>query len=140
MRGIVIAAAIAALGLPVWAADDNKDNVNSQEIIQKFSAKEAEFREARNNYTYRQSVMIRVLDAGGNPTREKWEEVADIIFTPEGKRMEKVVYAPVSTLQSLMLTPEDLQDLRNVQPFVLTTADIPEYDLQYAGREKIDEV
>lgn len=139
MRGIVLAAVVAALTLPVWAAD-SKDNVNPQEIIQKFAAKEADFREARNNYTYRQSVKIEVLDPGGNPTREKWEEVADIIFTPEGKRMEKVVYAPVSTLTSLQLTAEDLQDLRNVQPFVLTTAEIPEYDIQYLGREKVDEI
>jgi len=57
MRGIVISAAIAAVCLPVWAAD-NKDNVNAQEIIQKFAAKEAEFRDARNNYTYRQSVKM----------------------------------------------------------------------------------
>jgi len=138
MRQIVVTAALAALCAPTWAADNKEPN--PQEIIQKFAAKEAEFREARNNYTYRQSVKIQILDAGGNPTREKWEEVADIIFTPEGKRMEKVVYAPVSTLQSMMLTPEDLQDLRNVQPFVLTTQDIPEYDISFEGREKIDEI
>ena len=138
MRGIVVSAVIAALSLPVWAAD-NKD-VNPQEIIQKFAAKEAEFREARNNYTYRQSVKLEELDGAGNPTGGKWEEVEDIIFTPEGKRMEKVVYAPVQTLRNILLTPEDTQDLRNVQPFVLTTEDIPEYDINFLGREKIDEI
>ena len=76
--------------------------VNPDEIIQKFAAKEAEFREARNNYTYRQSVKMQELDAGGNPTGGKWEEVEDIIFSPEGKRIEKVVYAPVSTLQQII--------------------------------------
>ena len=35
-----------------------------------------------------------------------------------------------------MLTPEDVEDLRNVQPFVLTTAEIAEYDINYLGREK----
>ena len=40
----------------------------------------------------------------------------------------------------LILTPEDEQDLRNVQPFVLTTAEIPEYDIDYLGREKVDEI
>ena len=52
----------------------------------KFAAKEAEFREARNNYTYRQTVKMEELDRrpGG-----KWEEVDDIIFTPEGKRMRE---------------------------------------------------
>ena len=137
MRGVVLSTAIAAVCLPLWAADDN---VNPDEIIQKFAAKETEFSQARNNYTYRQSVKLEELDGGGNPTGGKWEIVEDIIFTPEGKRMEKVVYAPVISLRNILLTPEDEQDLRNVQPFVMTTAEIPEYDVHYLGREKVDEI
>jgi hypothetical protein len=137
MRGVVLSTAIAAVCLPMWAADDN---VNADEIIQKFAAKETEFAQARNNYTYRQSVKLEELDASGNPTGGKWEIVEDIIFTPEGKRMEKVVYAPVISLRNILLTPEDEQDLRNVQPFVMTTAEIPEYDVHYLGREKVDEI
>ena len=109
-------------------------------MIQKFAAKETEFSEARNNYTYRQTVKLQELDAGGNPTGGEWNLVEDIIFSPEGKRMEKVVYAPVPTLRQILLTPEDEQDLRNVQPFVLTTAEIPDYDIDYLGREKVDEI
>jgi hypothetical protein len=137
MRGIVLSTAIAAVCLPMWAADDI---VNADEIIQKFAAKETDFAQARNNYTYRQSVKLEELDGGGNPTGGKWELVEDVIFTPEGKRMEKVVYAPVISLRNILLTPEDEQDLRNVQPFVMTTAEIPEYDVHYLGREKVDEI
>ena len=140
MRGIVLWTAIAAICLPVWADDGQKDNVNPDEIIKKFAAKEAEFREARNNYTYRQTVRMQELDAGGNPEIGKWEEVDDIIFSPEGKRMEKVVWAPVVNLQHIQLTPEDSKDLRDVQPFVLTTTEIPDYNIAYLGREKVDEV
>src|SRR5712691_1474390 len=64
------------------------------EIITKFAAKEAEFAHARGNYTYRQSARVMSLDEGGSVTG-KWEEVADVIFTPEGKRTEKVVRAPL---------------------------------------------
>jgi len=140
MRAIVLSAAVAAMCLPVWTANAQSDSVNPAEIIRKFAAKEAEFAEARNNYTYRQTLKMEVLDFAGNPTREHWDLVEDIIFTPEGKRMEKVVYAPVSTLESILVTPEDEQDLRNVQPFVLTTAEVPDYQLDYLGREKIDEI
>ena len=140
MRGIVVSAAIAALCLPIWAADDTKDSVNPQDIIKKFAAKEAEFRDARNNYTYRQSLKLEELDGGGSPTGGKWELVEDIIFTPEGKRMEKVVYAPVQNLRQIIITPSDENDLRNIQPFVLTTSEIPDYDISYIGREKVDEV
>ena len=122
MRTVILSAALAALCLPMRPAlAQDKDNVNADDIIRKFAAKEAEFREARNNYTYRQTVKLEELDAGGNPTGGKWEEVDDIIFTPEGKRMEKVIWAPVVHLDHITLTPEDTQDLREVQPFVLTT-------------------
>lgn len=139
MRVLLFSTVVAAVCLPVFAAD-TKDNVNPDEIIQKFAAKELAFAQARNNYTYRQSVKLQELDSGGNPTGGKWEMVEDIIFSPEGKRMEKVVYAPVQNLQRIILTPEDEQDLRNVQPFVLTTPEIPEYDIRYLGREKVDEI
>ena len=151
MRRIVLLAAAAAVCLPGLAVAQTakvdpkavttgSDNVDVQGIIQKFAAKEAEFQEARNNYTYRQSVKLEELDASGNPEGGKWEEIDDIYFTPEGKRTEKVVYAPVQSLQHIMLTPEDVADLRNVQPFVLTTAEIGEYILSYLGREKLDEI
>jgi hypothetical protein len=137
MRALILSSALAALSVPIWAADDP---VNADEIIRKFAAKEAEFAEARNNYTYRQSLKMEELDSGGNPTGGKWEEIDDIIFTPDGKRIEKVVYAPVISLKNIGLTPEDVKDLREVQPFVLTTAALPDYIINYLGREKVDEI
>ena len=131
MRVIVLSATFVTLCLPNWAADQ----VNAAEIIQKFAAKELEFQQARNNYTYRQSVKLEEINGGG-----KWEEIDDIIFTPEGKRIEKVIYAPVISLHQISLSPEDVQDLRNVQPFVLTTPEIPDYDIQYLGKEKVDDI
>ena len=51
-----------------------------------------------------------------------------------------MVRAPVSTLRNILLTPEDEQDLRNVQPFVLTTNEIPKYDIRYLGKQMADEI
>jgi len=119
------------------AAAETKD-LPPEEIIRKFAAKEAEFQKARENYTYRQSVKITELTPSGQPEGQ-YEIISDIIFSADGKRTEKVVRAPVSTLH-LLLDPGDEQDLRNVQPFVLTTDKIPEYDVRYLGRQKVDEV
>jgi hypothetical protein len=124
------------------ARTETKGNLSPDEaekIIQKFAAKEAEFARAREAYTYRQSVRVQELDSGGTP-RGKFEVVADIIFSPEGRRTERVAYAPVSTLQNIQLTPEDEQDLKNVQPFVLTTQDIDKYHVRYLGHQKADEI
>src|SRR5712692_1729935 len=137
MRIRLVCGMVAVLTAPMWA-DDAKD-VNPDEIIQKFAAKEAAFARARENYTYRQTVKIQTLTDGG-AVDGRYEIVEDIIFSRDGKRTEKVVRAPVSTLHRLMLTPEDLEDLRNVQPFVLTTSEIPQYDVRYLGKQKADEI
>jgi hypothetical protein len=137
MRSIAVAGTIV-LSVSLLAADAGKDP-DPQEIIKRFAAKEAEFAQARSNYTYRQTVKITELDPSGNP-QGKYELVEDIIFTPDGKRAERVVHAPMSTLTRILLTPEDEKDLRDVQPFVLTTDQIPFYDIQYLGRQKVDEI
>jgi hypothetical protein len=137
MRSIAVLGTML-LAVPVFAADAGKDP-DPQEIIKRFAAKEAEFSKARDNYTYRQSVKITELDPSGNP-QGQYELVEDVIFGQDGKRAEKVVRAPMSTLQRILLTPEDEKDLRDVQPFVLTTDQIPLYDIQYLGRQKVDEV
>jgi len=123
--------------VPATAA--NLPTVRDDEIITKFAAKEAAFSRARDHYTYRQTVRVQELDDDG-AVRGKFEMVSDIIFTPSGKRIERVVHAPVSTLKRIMLTPEDEQDLRSVQPFVLTTADIPKYKITSLGPQKVDEL
>jgi hypothetical protein len=129
---------LSVLCVPGWAGESVKE-INPDEIIPKFAAKEAEFQRARENYTYRQTARVLEMDENGNP-RGKWEMISDIIFSPEGKRTERVVRAPVPTLRNLLLTPEDMQDLRDVQPFVLTTKDIDRYHVRYLGKEKADEI
>jgi hypothetical protein len=130
-------AILLALGLAAWGQQMSEAEIEG--IIQKFAAKEAEFARARENYTYRQRYKIEELDMSGKVIG-KMETVADIVFTAEGKRTERIVFAPLNTLQGLQLTPEDEQDLRNVQPFVLTTKDVNEYKVRYLGREKIDDI
>jgi len=128
-----------AAGL-VFAADaPEPSQAQIDDIIQKFAAKEAQFAKARESYTYHQTARIQELSPSGN-VEGKWETVSDIVFDGAGKRNEKVVRAPVSTLSKILLTPEDLEDLRSVQPFVLTTAELPKYVIRYLGQEKLDEI
>lgn len=121
------------------AATAEPSQTQIDDIIQKFAAKETEFAKARESYTYRQTVRVETLDASGTPDG-KWEMVSDIVFGPDGKRSERVVYAPVSTLERILLTPEDMQDLKDVQPFVLTTEELPNYIIRYLGRQQLDEI
>ncbi len=109
------------------------------EIVRRFAAKEKDFKIARDNYTYRQTVRVEELDEDGN-RRGRFELISDIIFTPQGKRLEKVVFAPQSTLRRISISPEDDRDLREIQPFVLTSDDIDKYNVRYLGRQRVDEI
>jgi hypothetical protein len=132
------AAPLLAAPLPAAPAADLSP-AQQQDVIAKFAAKEAEFARARENYTYRQSYKVEDLGTNGRAIG-KQEMVTDIVFTSDGKRTERVVYAPLSTLQRFMMDKEDEQDLRSVQPFVLTTNEIPNYEVNYIGRENVDEI
>lgn len=119
--------------------DVSQPSTPPDEIIRKFAAKESEFREALNHYTYRREARVQTLD-DDNKVDGQWYEVDDVIFDPSGRRTEKVVYAPESTLQRVMMSPSDLQDIQHGYPFVLTTEQLPEYNIQYVGKQKVDEV
>ncbi|HXQ26710.1 MAG TPA: hypothetical protein VN822_09910 [Candidatus Acidoferrales bacterium] len=109
------------------------------QIIQQFAAREAEFKEERENFTYTQTFVVQTIDSGGQPDGE-YRMTSDIVFTPAGKRYETVTYAPPPTLERVTLSEQDLDDLRNVQPFVLTAAELPKYNVTYVGRQQVDEI
>jgi hypothetical protein len=137
MRTIALILMTASLPLLASKTEPTKDEV--ADIITKFAAKEAEFAKARELYTYRQTIRIQEFEASGQ-ARGRFDLVSDIIFSPEGKRTERIVRAPSPTLVLVSLSPEDEQDLRSVQPFVLTTKDLPKYQVDYLGKEKLDEI
>jgi hypothetical protein len=110
-----------------------------EEIIKKFAAKESEFQDALNHYTYRRVAKVQTID-DDNKVDGEYYEVDDVIFDHTGKRTEKVVFAPQNTLQRVSMSPSDLQDIQHGYPFVLTTGDIAAYNVKYVGRQKVDEV
>ncbi len=110
-----------------------------EQIIQKFTAKESEFRAALDHYTYRRAVTVQTID-DDNKVDGQYYEVDDVIFDPGGKRTERVVYAPQNTLQRITMSPADFQDIQQRLPFVLTAEDVTQYNVTYVGKEKVDDV
>jgi len=110
-----------------------------EEIIRQFAAKESEFQKALNHYTYRRIARVQTID-DDNKVDGEYYQVDDVIFDPTGKRFEKTVYAPESTLQRVQMSSSDMQDIQHGYPFVLTTEMIGQYNIKYVGRQKVDEV
>jgi hypothetical protein len=108
------------------------------EIIKHFATKEKEFKEARDQYTYRQDVKVMTLD--GDTVDGTYQEVFDVSFDDKGKKVKNVVFAPQPTLTRISMTEEDFDDIENRLPFVLTSDDVGEYDILYVGQQKQDEL
>src|SRR5664279_4281664 len=103
--------------------------ITAEEIIKRFATKEKEFKEARDQYTFRQDVKVMTLD--GDTPDGNYQQVFDVTFDDKGHKTKNVVFAPHSTLQRIQMTEEDIDDIENRLPFVLTSDEIGEYDILY---------
>jgi len=139
-------ALLSSFGVPRANAQRGESNLVNQppqgisvdQIIQRFAAKEKDFRAARAHYTYRQSNIIQTLE--GSTVDGEYRQDWDVNFDTHGKRSIAVTYAPAPTLSRISMTSEDTNDLQNVMPFVLTTDEIPDYNILYVGQQREDEL
>ncbi|MBI4481518.1 MAG: hypothetical protein HY652_01375 [Acidobacteria bacterium] len=148
MRGIKvsprlsISGALILFGLSVLAgtpAQSKASKAEVEEIIRKFAAKEKEAYEAWMKYAYHQRAVIEVLSHNGFPTQERMIIESDVVFDDQGRRSVKV-RTQRGRLVSVGWTPEDMETIHNIQPFALTTEDLPRYEVKYLGKERVDEI
>lgn len=109
-----------------------------QELIQKFAAQETKVRDARSRYTYTQDVLIQTLN--GTSVDGQFHEITGISYDDKGKRVENVKFSEVSTLQGVRLSAEDLDDIRTFMPWILTSDQLPDYKITYAGQQHVDDL
>src|SRR5258708_13137478 len=61
-------------------------------------------------------------------------------FSETGKRVEKMTFAPESTLRRLYVSQDDLDDIYVRLPFAFTPEELPHFTITYAGRQRVDEL
>jgi hypothetical protein len=110
--------------------------IPAQEIIQKFAANEDAMKKAYNTYNFTQTIRIEELgDPGGKLT-----VTGESYVKPDGLRYWRVTNPVSSDLQSTDFSIDDIRAVASVPQFVLTTAEIGNYNLLYAGQDKLDEL
>ncbi len=112
--------------------------VTVDELIQRFAAKEKEFKLAREQYTWTQSVKVQTLE--GNTVDGEYQQVFDVVFDDRGKRISLIKFAPQNTLTRIEMTQEDLDDIEKRMPFTMTIDDLPFYSVKYLGQQQEDEL
>lgn len=99
--------------------------------------RETETEKERSEYTYRQTVTLEELDSHG-AARGQYREVRDVVFSPARERSETLIGKPLSTLKNLIMTEQDFDDIRNIQPLVLTEDRLWNYETRFRGEESMD--
>ena len=118
-----------------------KKDLTPQEIIKEFTTRESELLEMWKEYSYKQESRLQVLGPAKIVSGEYYQ-MSEFVFNDAGKRIERILRAPQPTLDKtgLSMTMEDKNAFVNLQPFALTAEELPNYNLSYVGKEKIDDL
>jgi hypothetical protein len=95
-RLVILLAALSSLTLSAWAQRQQEqgdtyldpsipEGVTVRDIIGKFAAQEQVFKQAREHYTYRQSVRMQTLTDNGFPDGE-YDDTFDVVVNDQGQR------------------------------------------------------
>ena len=132
---VVMAAPVFAQGNAMSAGTLSQSEIDK--MISAFTAKEAEFRKALLEYSFKRDALVQSMGMGGQVTGEYHRE-STFTFDDSGVRYEKITKFPMPSFQSI--TQEDLDDMGGVSPFALEPEKAGQYNFKYVGKEKIDEL
>ena len=109
-----------------------------EQLIQKFAAQETKVKEARAHYTYTQDVLVQTLNE--KAVDGQFHEISSVSYDDKGRRADHVSFAEQSTLRGVQLTQEDMDDVHIFMQWTLTTEEMPQYKLTYAGQQHVDDL
>ncbi|MBA3354253.1 MAG: hypothetical protein H0U23_17820, partial [Blastocatellia bacterium] len=111
------------------AATFAKSDVSQGEIdrvISKFTRNESLFRQALNIYAFNRNATISTIGMGGQITGT-YKRDSFMTFDTEGRRLERILFAPVSTLTEITVSQADIENLGGVDPFAIEPAHLDKY-------------
>lgn len=136
---LVIVFASAAFGQATSFVKSDLSPAEIDKIIARFTRNERLFREALNIYAFNRNATVSTIGMGGQITGT-FKRESFLTFDGEGKRIERILFAPVSTLTEITITQADLENLGGLDPFAIEPKHIDKYQFTYLGKEKIDEL
>jgi hypothetical protein len=110
-----------------------------ERIVHALTAKETEFRKALNQYAFKRDAVVQSIGMGGQITGE-YHRVSRFAFDDSGHRSERILSFPLPNIVDFTIEPEDIEDLGGVETFALEADKFAQYNFNYLGKEKIDEL
>ncbi len=108
-------------------------------IVKTFTENEVRFRDALTGFVFSRSASIQTIGMGGQVSGS-YRRDSLLNLTEDGKRVEKIVYAPIPTLTEITISAADLDNLSGTDQFAIDPAVASQYSFTFVGKEKIDEL
>jgi hypothetical protein len=109
------------------------------EILSAAAARGKELQAALRNYTYYAELTIQTVSESDTITG-KYYRFSQISFDREGARQEKVLENTSTLPIGVYIGTNAANNLTRVYQFVITPETLSQYELNYVGRERIDEL
>jgi len=141
MKTALLAVVMVAWYVPLLRAQegslvtDPPKGMSPEQVIQRFTSKEKDFKNARRKCTYRQTVRFQTLQ--GEESTSEYRQVADVRLDANGNKVKSTVLSPQASMQ---LSPEDEADIESRLHFTLSTDELPDYDVTYKGQQQEDDL
>ncbi|HEV2715529.1 MAG TPA: hypothetical protein VGU64_09725 [Terriglobales bacterium] len=115
---------------------DRSAPLSEANVIQQFIETEIKQREALNQHTFKRDVVLQTIGPNGNVTGE-YIRNSQFLFDDKGKRIERVLYHPASTIHEMRITREDIQDLAGSQLFGVDITELSKYQFKVVAPDRL---
>jgi hypothetical protein len=136
---VMVASCTALFGQATTFTKSDLSQSDINRIVAKFTQNEKIFRQALNVYAFQRNATISTIGMGGQITGT-YRRDSFMTFDAGGNRIEKIQFAPVSTLTEISISQADIENLGGLDPFAIEPTYIDKYNFVYLGKEKIDEL
>jgi hypothetical protein len=106
-------------------------------IIGNFISAETTFRETLLQFSFKRDVVLQTIGPLGEVTGE-YVRNSSFVLDDRGRRIERVLYHPASTIREMTITKEDVQDLAGSQLFGLELDELNSYNFSHLSEENLD--
>lgn len=110
--------------------------VPEEEIIRRFSANEDVMKKQYDAYNFTETIRMEEMTEPGG----KFIATGDVSTKPDGQRLLRVTKPVESNLKITNFSLEDVRTIASLPLFVLTAEEIGNYELKYAGQDKLDQL
>jgi hypothetical protein len=110
---------------------------DSENIVASFVAAETKVRDALNQHMFKRDAVLQTIGPNGEVTGE-YIRNSQFVFDDRGRRIERVLFHPASTIREMKITKEDIQDLAGGQLLGVDIIEANKYVLTFGGEEPVD--